>query len=413
VKVAYFSPLPPERSGIADYSALLLPALERLLDVSVVRRGARRLPRGTDVALYHIGNNPDAHGWIADVLRHRRGLVVLHDFVLHHLVAGMTLGRGDRAGYLDAMQREAGAVGRMLAHGVIDGVVPPLWEVRPHHFPLAKTILGEAQGLIVHSAYVEGLARTAGYRGPIWQVPHPAWEPPSGPPDESLVGPDFVVGCVGNLNPSKRVRELVGAFAMLRRACPEARLVLAGSVSQGVDVAGELARARLEEGVAVLPSLPEERLWSVLRACHVCVNLRWPTMGETSGIVIRALGLGLPTVVSDVGWFSELPDDVVAKVPVDAREQDLLAAVLLKLAEDEELRRSLGTRARDYIERVHARELVADRYAAALEETAGGEAVTGAVLGDVARAAHDVGIDPYGPELSEIGRSAREVGLGG
>jgi len=66
VKVAYFSPMPPERTGIADYSALLLPSLRERMDVDVVRRGAKRPPRGTDIALYHVGNNPDAHAWIVE-----------------------------------------------------------------------------------------------------------------------------------------------------------------------------------------------------------------------------------------------------------------------------------------------------------------------------------------------------------
>ncbi len=111
VKVAYYSPLPPERSGIADYSAHLLPALRERIDVEVVRRGRTRPARGTDLSLYHVGNNPDAHGWIVDALRKRPGVVVLHDFVLHHLVAGLTIGRRDGHGYLDAMEREGGVVG--------------------------------------------------------------------------------------------------------------------------------------------------------------------------------------------------------------------------------------------------------------------------------------------------------------
>jgi hypothetical protein len=84
VKVAYYSPMPPERSGIADYSAHLLPALRERIEVEVVRRGRKRPVRGTDLALYHVGNNPDAHGWIVEALRRRPGIVVLHDFVLHH-----------------------------------------------------------------------------------------------------------------------------------------------------------------------------------------------------------------------------------------------------------------------------------------------------------------------------------------
>ena len=141
MKVAYYSPLPPERSGIADYSALLLPELERRIEVDVVRRPGRRVPRGTDLALYHVGNDPEHHWWIVEALRKRPGVVVLHDFVLHHLVAGMTLGRKNSEGYLDAMQREAGPVGRMLAHGVIDGLLPPVWERRAHEYPLTGEVL--------------------------------------------------------------------------------------------------------------------------------------------------------------------------------------------------------------------------------------------------------------------------------
>ena len=85
--------------------------------------GARRAAPTS--SLYHIGNNPDAHGWIVAALRRRRGIVVLHDFVLHHLIAGLTVGRGDGDGYLDAMQRDAGVFGRLIAHGVIDGLIPP------------------------------------------------------------------------------------------------------------------------------------------------------------------------------------------------------------------------------------------------------------------------------------------------
>src|SRR6266478_6516521 len=103
--VAYYSPMPPERSGVADYSALLLPALRRRLDVDVAPRGKEA---NGGLALYHVGNDPDAHGWIVERLRREPGVVVLHDFVLHHLVASMTLGRKDQSGYLAALERDAG-----------------------------------------------------------------------------------------------------------------------------------------------------------------------------------------------------------------------------------------------------------------------------------------------------------------
>ena len=175
VRVAYYSPLPPERSGIADYSALLLPALEQLVEVEVVRRGRTR-PVAADVALYHVGNDPEAHGWIVDALRRRPGVVVLHDFVLHHLVAGLTIGRkdGPRLPRRDgARRRHSGPA--CSAHGVLDGRVSPPWETRPDEFPLAGEVLANATGLIVHSHYVEERVLRAGYHGPIWRIPHPAW----------------------------------------------------------------------------------------------------------------------------------------------------------------------------------------------------------------------------------------------
>jgi hypothetical protein len=98
MRVAYYSPMPPSRSGIADYSALLLPELSRRVDVVVAKQGRFRRDPAADIALYHVGNDAEAHGWIVEALRRRPGVVVLHDFVLHHLVVGLTFARGVAAG---------------------------------------------------------------------------------------------------------------------------------------------------------------------------------------------------------------------------------------------------------------------------------------------------------------------------
>jgi glycosyltransferase involved in cell wall biosynthesis len=408
LRVAYFSPLPPERSGIADYSALLLPALAQRMDVTIVPRGATKQPRGSDVALYHIGNNPDAHGWIVDALERRRGLVVLHDFVLHHLIAGLTLGRGDNDGYLDAMHRDAGPLGRMLAHGVVDHLLPPIWEERAQDFPLAGSVLKRADGVICHSHFVERRAREYGYDGPIWVVPMPAW--PSVELGARLVPADRfpVVACLGHLNAAKRVPQLIDAFESVRRRFPDALLVLAGSTAPGF----LLDAASLGDGVLRLDHQDERELWQLLADCDVCVSLRWPTMGETSGMALRALSLGKPLVVSDAGWFSELPDSVAAKVPIDELEVQTLAAFLVRLAGDDDLRKSMGAASAEYARREHDLDRVADVYLAALEEVAGGSAVRDAVLGDVARSAREVGMTAHDRELAEVGQASREVGLG-
>jgi glycosyltransferase involved in cell wall biosynthesis len=403
VRVAYYSPLPPERSGIADYSALLLPALERRIEVEVVRRGRTR-PAAADVALYHVGNDPDAHGWIVEALRRRPGVVVLHDFVLHHLVAGLTIGRKDGRAYLAAVERDAGLPGRLLAHGLLDGRVPPLWETRPEEFPLAGEVLDLATGLIVHSAYVEARAREAGYDGMLWRIPHPAWPTPGAEPARVEGRPLF--GCFGHLNASKRIPQLVEAFELVRARHPGARLLLVGPAAPGFDV-----ERILRAGIERIDYVGEERLWSLISACDACVLLRAPTMGETSGSAIRALSLGRPLVVSDVGWFAELPDNVALKVPVDDDEVPALAASLELLAASEATQRAMSEAARAYVDREHDLERVAELYTAALEEAAGGPVVNEAVLADVARAAAEVGVEPGTPVAAELAAQLDELGL--
>ncbi|MDX6579430.1 MAG: hypothetical protein QOJ47_979 [Gaiellales bacterium] len=401
MRVAYYSPLPPSRSGIADYSSLLLPALRERVDVVVAERG-KRAP-AADVALYHVGNDPDAHGWILDALGQRPGVVVLHEYVLHHLIAGTTIGRGNGRGYLDAMERELGVAGRLLGLGVLDNLLPLLWETQPERFPLSGVVLDRASGLIVHSNYVAERARSAGYEGPLWRIPHPVWPPVEAAPATDVSG-DPLIGCFGFLNMNKRIPQLLEAFAAFRRARPGARLLLVGAAGERFDVGRRLERLGLTEGVERLDYVTEDRLWSLMAACDVLVNLRYPTMGETSGSVIRAMAVGKPLLVSDVGWFSELPDDAVLKVPVDEHEVRVIEAALGVAADHGA---SLGAAARAYVEREHALPKVADAYVVALEVAAGGDAVNDAVLWRIAEAAAEVGID----DPAELARAARESGI--
>ena len=404
MRVAYYSPPPSSRSGIADYSALLLPALRRRIDVVEAQPGKR--PPSADIALYHVGNDPDAHGWIVDALERRPGVVVLHEYVLHHLVAGITIGRGHGRGYLDAMERELGVAGRLLGLGVLDNLLPLLWETQPERFPLAGGILDHARGLIVHSQFVAERARASGYEGRLWRIPHPAWPMHEVAPAADVEGAPLY-GCFGFLNMNKRIPQLLQAFASLRRRRPGARLLLAGASSERFDLGRRLERLGLgDEGVLQLGYVPEDRMWSLMAACDVLVNLRYPTMGETSGSAIRALSLGKPLVVSDVGWFAELPDGVALKVPVDELEVPMLDAAL-DFAADHAA--ALGEAARRYVEDQHALEKVADAYAAALEVAAGGDAVDDAVLGRIAEAASDVGHD----DPAALARAVVESGIVG
>ena len=149
--------------GDRGLPALLLPALAARTGIEVVRQGsaqaaARHRPRALPRR-----QRPEAHGWILEALRAHPGVAVLHEWVLHHLIAGLTLGRKDVAQYLAALERDHGIAGRLLGLGVVDGCVPPLWETRPEDFPLAGVVLDatRGRGVIVHSQLRRG-ARPSG-----------------------------------------------------------------------------------------------------------------------------------------------------------------------------------------------------------------------------------------------------------
>jgi glycosyltransferase involved in cell wall biosynthesis len=329
--------------------------------------------------------------------------VVLHEYVLHHLIAGITIGRRNGRGYLDAMERDFGVSGRLLGLGVLDNLLPLLWETQPERFPLSGVVLDRAHGLVVHSHYVADRARSAGYRGRLWRIPHPVWPSAEHAPATDVSG-EPLIGCFGYLNMNKRIPQVLAAFASLRRRLPGARLLLVGAAGERFDVGRRLERFGLTEGVQRLDYVPEERMWSLMAACDVLVNLRYPTMGETSGSVIRALSLGRPLLVSDVGWFSELPDDVVLKIPVDELEVVTLDAAFEFAMEHGD---ALGTAARSYVEREHSLSRAADAYAEALEVSAGGDVANDAVLWRIAEAATEVGIDDAG----SLARAAIDAGI--
>jgi glycosyltransferase involved in cell wall biosynthesis len=222
-----------------------------------------------------------------------------------------------------------------------------------------------------------------------------------------------VVGCFGYLTTTKRIPQLVEAFARLRHEFPEALLVLAGRPTPGFVLGPLLEKHRLrrDHDVVELDYVNEPRLWTLMAASDICVNLRWPTMGETSGTAIRALVLGRPLVVSDIGWFSELPDDAVAKVAVGPTEVEELTETLLRLGAELELRERLGASGEAYVRREHELGRVAEAYTTALEESAGLELVRRDVLDQVSRAASDVGLTASSPELARVGEALSEVGL--
>jgi glycosyltransferase involved in cell wall biosynthesis len=371
LRVAWWSPLPPDPSGIADYAEELLPYLARFWDVDLFAEGevapaladvhpvvdARdeeaaiaRLPE-YDAVLYHLGNNP-AHLGAYRALQRHHGLVVLHDASLAHLVIHAThlAGRTDRLfAELRALHGDLAAEA-VRRHFYLHEPAP--WDVEPLRFPMLGRALGAARAVLVHSRFAAEQVRRAMPGLPVQVVEHHASPPPAPVPRVPAAPGAPVVFCTaGFLTPAKHIDLVLAALAKLRGRIPF-RYRLVGAVAPGFPLYGQVRDHGLLDHVDRVGRVSKERLYAELAEADVCVNLRHPTSGETSGIVQRALAAGRPVVVSDVGWFSELPDDCAAKVPAGEGEVLALAATLEALARDRTRRAAMGEAALAYAARL-------------------------------------------------------------
>jgi len=372
MRVAFFSPLPPDRSGIADYSDALLDPLRHLCEVEVFARHSPRRDAGQfDIALYQMGNNA-CHDFVYEAALQRPGVVVMHESNLHHLMTELTIRRGDWDGYVRECEYAGGPAARAFAERVRNLEVGPDYE----GLPMTRRLLESARGVIVHSRFMEAEIRAAGFAGPLAVIPHGAWVPPGDRNRFRLrLGLDEAVpliGIFGFLKPYKRIAESLRAFRRLLRLAPEAKLILVGEPHPDLPLEGMIRSLGLSASVRLIGFAPIDEFTGYLSACDIVLNLRHPTVGESSGTLLRALGLGKAALVSAVGSFQEFPDDVCLKVPVGAGEEDTLFEYLNLLVSRPEVARELGSRARDYVAERCNWPGVAEQYAGFLEAVAAG-----------------------------------------
>ncbi len=202
-------------------------------------------------------------------------------------------------------------------------------------------------------------------------IPHGAWIPQA---DRQAfrhkLGLDELtplIGIFGFLKPYKRIAESLRAFRRLLRLAPNVKMILVGEEHPDFPIAPMVRSMGLSASVRILGFTPIEDFTGYLAACDIVLNLRFPTVGESSGTLLRSLGLGKAVLVSEIGSFQEFPDDVCLKVPPGPGEEDLIFEYLNLLVSRPEVCRSLGERAREYVVRECNWPLVARRYADFLE----------------------------------------------
>jgi glycosyltransferase involved in cell wall biosynthesis len=414
LSVGFVGPLPPTRSGIADYDSEILSSLSRKSSLSISSYepadASKAAAGGHDVLLFQIGNDP-LHAPSVEALcapgRTTPAVVVLHDFVLHHLFAAAYLDRGREADYVRALEAAHGARGRAFAEQGRRGPRIPVWDLDPWAFPMSAGVVRAADAVVAHSALVRGAVLRECPKARVVEIPHHAVEAPRTPRDEArralgLPMERPVAASLGVVTPAKRIGKILEALAALS-AERRPFLFVGGAVGNDDPLHRYVDAHGLAGDVVFGGYLSDGDFWRAASAADFGVNLRHPTMGETSGAVCRLAGFGLPLVVSDTGWFRELPDTFASRVPVGGSEIAALAAEMERLAFDSEQTRVRAAAAVRWGEERRP-DRIAEAYADVLREAADGLARPRGLAGFVANGLVDLGVGRPGP----FGATSRE-----
>lgn len=356
--VGFYAPLPPARTGVADYAAALLAELKKHGRVEVA-------PSTCDVALYHLGNNA-LHGDIYRRALEQPGVVVLHDAVLHHFL----LGRLDEAAYVEEFVYNYGEWNRGLARELWRGRASSATDRRYFDYPMLRRIVERSRAVVVHNPAAARVAAQHAPQARVVEIPHLFVEPRGPSCGAEAVrwrqrwGVDpaaFLFGVFGYLRESKRLVTVLEAFAEIHRAHPRTALLVAGEfVSTDLERAvGPMLSAA---GVVCRPHLDEREFWLTAGAVDACINLRYPAAGETSGIAIRLMGLGKPVMLTESLECSRFPEDACVRIASGAAERDSLREHMMLMASMPEVAVAIGERAAAHIQQHHGVERVAAQY---------------------------------------------------
>jgi len=358
VTVGFYAPLPPARTGVADYAAALLAELKKHGRMEVA-------PATCDVSLYHLGNN-GLHGEIYQRALEKPGVVVLHDAVLHHFL----LGRLNETDYVEEFVYNYGEWNRELARELWRGRASSGTDRRYFDYPMLRRIVERSRAVVVHNPAAAKVVTEHAAQARVVEIPHlfAVLPHPSGGVESvrwrqgcGIDPGSFVFGVFGYLRESKRLIPVLEAFEELHRTHPATTLLIAG---QFVSTDLERAVAPLLSGPGIVrrPHLEEREFWLAAGGVDVCINLRYPAAGETSGIAIRMMGLGKPVMMTESLECSRFPEDACLRIASGAAERDSLSAHMTLVISMPQVAAAIGERAGAYVREHHGVERVGLEY---------------------------------------------------
>ncbi|MGH9955640.1 MAG: glycosyltransferase family 4 protein [Pyrinomonadaceae bacterium] len=384
MKLAYFSPLSPQRSGISDYSEELLPHLAQGADITLFvdgfepqnqvllsrfnwhdyRKDSTVLSSlaGYDAVIYHMGNDHRFHSGIFETMRRYPGIVVFHDFALQDFFLGLARQRNDLRYYLDEVSECHGAAERSHAAEYLEhGSVPP-HVAMPLSFPLNCCLARAAEGIIAHSQWSLTRLGKVAPGVPVAKINmgvesrhFAAQRAPKSRADQ------VSIASFGLLIPGKGIEMALKALSAIREAY-DFHYTLVGAENHYFDVKSLIRSYNLTDLVTITGHVSLAEFERRIMETDIALNIRERTVGETSASLCRIMMAGIASVVADVSWYAELPNDSVVKIPLDSNSDALLLAYLRRLIEDAPLRARIGANARRYAQTEHAIEHTAAEY---------------------------------------------------
>jgi 2-polyprenyl-3-methyl-5-hydroxy-6-metoxy-1,4-benzoquinol methylase/glycosyltransferase involved in cell wall biosynthesis len=381
MKLAYFSPLRPQPSGISDYSEELLPYLAKAAEITLFIDGfhpvnpeitsrfevcdyrrqrslLRRLDQ-FDAVVYHMGNDHRYHSGILEAMQVRPGILVLHDFALQDFFLGLARDRQQPDLYLREVEFCYGRAVRAEAEESLSRGAIPTIVSRQLDFPLNDRVINLAEGIIVHSQWL--LQRLKVLPGiPVVHIPHLV-DFDGTEHISSNNATEVQIASFGLITPGKGIELALRALSKLRKS-HRFRYTLVGEPNFYYDVSRLVRDHGMTDLVEITGHVTLEQFKQHMRETDIALNMRERTVGETSGCLCRLMGNGICSVVADVGWYGELPSDCVVKVPLDSHSDALLLAYLERLIEDQPLRTRIGENAKRYAYANHHVTRSADAY---------------------------------------------------
>jgi glycosyltransferase involved in cell wall biosynthesis len=391
-RLAYVSPLPPERSGISDYSAELLPELARHYHIDVIVAQSvisdpwvnancqvrsiewfERNSRLYDRVLYHFGNS-SFHQHMFELIKRIPGAIVLHDFFLSGIVAHLEF-HSIVPGFWVNELYVAHGYKAVQARFIVEQKAEVVWA-----YPCNLSVLRDAVGVIVHSEHSRRLATDWYGQGdqdkwsyvPLLRVPDHSVSADKAAARRALglEGYDLVVCSFGLMGPSKLNDRLLDAWlASPMAADPRCTLIFVGENETGEYGAQILKRIKTQNGgerVKITGWTDNKTFKSYLVAADVGVQLRTFSRGETSATVLDCMNHGLATIANANGGMADLPEQCVVKLP-DNFEVAELTEALVGLWRDPEQRSLLSQKGRAEVHTNHSPRYCADKYVRAIE----------------------------------------------